>query len=70
MCEPIIFSNARLTYMRQSGLTVQAGTPMTVTGNGTSLSVRRRGVPIFCLKISRGSGGRAPGYLQSKSAAA
>ena len=44
--------------------TVQAGTPMTVTGNGTSLADGQRGVSIFRPQISRvgsGEGSALPG---------
>ena len=41
-----------LTRSCKSVTTVQAGTPMTVTGNGALLSDCEQGVPIFCLKIS------------------
>ena len=46
------------------GPTVQAGTPMTVTGNGTSLADGQRGVSIFRPQISRvgsGEGSALPG---------
>jgi hypothetical protein len=56
-----VFGNRALRLIGESGCTVQAGTPMTVTGNGTSLRVPGRGVPIFCLQISSGGpGGEAP----------
>lgn len=42
-----------LTSHRHGGVTVQAGTPMTVTGNGTPLADGRRGVSIFRPQISR-----------------
>ena len=57
-----------LTDLSKTVATVQAGTPMTVTGNGTSSGAPGRGVMsfdlprvIFCSKISPGgSGGRQP----------
>jgi hypothetical protein len=48
-----VSGNRALTLMGESGLTVQAGTPMTVTGNGTLLRAPGQGASIFCLKISR-----------------
>jgi hypothetical protein len=48
--------NAPLTALRQSAGTGQAGTPMTVTGNGTSSLMQGRGVSIFCLQVSSGGG--------------
>lgn len=56
-----VSGNRALRLIGDSQGTVQAGMPMTVTGNGTSLRTPERGVPIFCLQISRGSGGSAPG---------
>ena len=50
-----------LATKRESILpTVQAGTPMTVTGNGASFPDWERGVFIFCLEVSRGPG-QSPG---------
>ena len=48
-------------------VTVQAGTPMTVTGKGTLSCILGQGVDLrfftfFCLKISRGPGQR-PGVF-------
>lgn len=54
--------NRALRLIGESGCTVQAGTPMTVTGNGTSLRSSGRGVLIFCLQISRGPGQRPGGF--------
>jgi len=46
----------------QCGLAEQAGTPMAVTGNGTSFAKGERGASIFCQKISSGDRGQtAPG---------
>lgn len=46
-----------LTKRRHNGRTVQAGTPMTVTGNGAPLAFGWRGVFISRPEISRvGSG--------------
>ena len=50
-------------------VTVQAGTPMTVTGKGTLSCVLGQGVDLttfrfFCLKISRGPGQR-PGACKA-----
>jgi hypothetical protein len=56
-----VHGNRVLTLMRDADGTVQAGTPMTVTWNGTSLRSPGRGVYILRLQISRGSGGSAPG---------
>jgi hypothetical protein len=53
-----------LTLRCDKGHTVQAGTPMTVTGNGTSLTAGQRGVFIFRPQISRvgsGEGSALPG---------
>ena len=50
-----------LTIIAKALDTVQAGTPMTVTGNGTLFRNPGQGVSIFCPEISRGSGGGAPG---------
>ena len=53
--------------MSHSQVTVQAGTPMTVTGKGTLSCVLGQGVDLttfrfFCLKISSGVRGQtAPG---------
>ncbi len=57
-------SNGVLTVLRQDKPTVQAGTPMTVTGKGTLSHVLGQGADrsFFCSKISRGPGQR-PGYL-------
>jgi hypothetical protein len=61
------FSNHALTLFRKSTSTVQAGTPMTVTGNGTSLRVSGRGVFIFCPEISSGVRGQtAPGGFSKR----
>ncbi len=51
----------------QSGITVQAGTPMTVTGKDTLSCVLGQGVDplfftFFCLEISRGPGQRPGGF--------
>ncbi len=46
-----------LTYLRNFKITVQAGTPMTVTGEAFLLSVTgagRRLLLFICLKISSG----------------
>ncbi len=48
-----------LTASRYAGLTVQAGTPMTVTGNGTLFRSAGQGVPIFGPEISPGVRGQA-----------
>ena len=52
-------------------VTVQAGTPMTVTGKGTLSCVLGQGVDLttfrfFCLKISRGGGWYATGSRTSR----
>ena len=55
-----------LTNLRKHELTVQAGTPMTVTGETLPRLLTGAGRPLsyfICLKISRGSGGSAPGAL-------
>jgi hypothetical protein len=44
--------NQALRLNNHPAVTVQAGTPMTVTGNGTSLRVPGRGVLIFCPQVS------------------
>ena len=54
-----------------SHFTVQAGTPMTVTGKGTLSCVLGQGVDplsftFFCLKISRGGGWCATGSRTSR----
>jgi hypothetical protein len=54
-----------LTILRDSKITVQAGTPMTVTGEAFLLSAMGAGRYVFhfvCLEISRGPGQR-PGGL-------
>ena len=53
-----------------SHTTVQAGTPMTVTGKGTLSCVLGQGVDplsftFFCLKVSRGPGQR-PGCFSAR----
>ena len=53
-----------LTQHRHIASTVQAGTPMTVTGNGAPLALGWRGVFIFRPQISRvgsGEGSALPG---------
>ena len=55
--------NEMLTMPRNSGPTVQAGTPMTVKGEG-ALSGYRRGVSFFFSKISRGAGQRPAATVQ------
>jgi glutamate dehydrogenase/leucine dehydrogenase len=47
-----------LSLTGQSEGAVQAGTPMTVTGNGTSSRLTGRGVLIFCPKASSGVWGQ------------
>jgi hypothetical protein len=54
-----------LTQRRHNGRTVQAGTPMTVTGNGAPLVLGWRGVFIFRPQISRvgsGEGSALPAF--------
>ena len=53
MGPPLCDLQQMLTPRRQMWGTVQAGTPMTVTGNGTPLADGRRGVSIFRPQISR-----------------
>lgn len=45
--------NGLSTLSCHSELTVQAGTPMTVAGNGTRF-LPESGVPIFCPQVSWG----------------
>jgi hypothetical protein len=57
-----------LTKHRHKGRTVQAGTPMTVTGNGAPLAAGWRGVFILRPQISRvgsGEGSALPGLSAS-----
>ncbi len=56
--------------MSHSQVTVQAGTPMTVTGKGTLSCILGQGVDplffiFFCLEISRGPGQR-PGWFNMR----
>lgn len=57
-------------FKRQSDLTVQAGTPMTVTGNGTSFLKGDGVFPIFCQKISSGVWGQTAPSLAAEAVVA
>gem|GEM_PF-1835459 len=61
------YANHSLTSICEPVLTVQGGTPMTVTGNGILLRFSGRDVSIFCLKISSGVRGQtAPGLGRAR----